>query len=126
MTTNDFSADSRLNRAAATAASTAKEGTDAADAGVDRALNAASGKLDDLRTHAGPALKQGIDQAKSWVDAKAVRVQHRVQAARDKASDLTDQAIDYTRDEPVKALLIAAAVGVGLMGLLGLIMRSRD
>ena len=127
MTMNDdLDAASRVNRATDKAASTAKNGIDAVSAGADRALNAASGKLNDLRANAAPALKQGIDQAKSWVDGRAARVQDGVQAARDKASDLTDQVVDYTRDEPVKALLIAAAVGAGLMGLLALITRSDD
>ena len=127
MTTNDdFNADSRVNQVTTKAASTAKDRIDAASAGADRVLNAASGKLDDLRTNAAPALKQGIDQAKSWVDDKVVRVQDRVQATRDTANDLTNQVVDYTRQEPVKALLIAAAVGAGLVGLLGLIARARD
>ncbi len=126
MTTNDdFNPASRVNRATTDAASAARDGIDAATAGANRALDAASGKLDDLREMA-PALEQGIDQAKGWIDGKTARVQDGIQAARDHANDLADQVIDYTRDEPVKALLIAAAVGAGLMGLLGLIARSDD
>lgn len=126
MTTNDdFNPASRVNRATTDAASAARDGIDAATAGADRALDVASGKLDDLHEMA-PALKQGIDQAKGWIDGRTARVQDGIQAARDHANDLADQVIDYTRDEPVKALLIAAAVGAGLMGLLGLIARSDD
>lgn len=126
MTINDeFNPGTRVQRATARVASTAKDGIDAATNGADRALDAASSKLQDARTLA-PTLKQGIDQAKGWVDDQAGRVQDGVLAARDKAYDLSDQIVSYTRDEPVKALLIAAAVGAGLMGLLGLIARSGD
>ena len=119
-TNNELNAEAGVNRTTTNVASTAKAGVDAASAGADQALDAASGRL----SRAAPAVKQGIDQAKGWVDDQAARVQGGVQAARDKAGDLTDQVIDYTRDEPVKALLIAAAVGAGLMGLLSLIARS--
>ena len=127
MTTNDeFYAGSRVNRATAKAASTAKDGIDAASEGADRALYAASDKLDDLRAETTPALKQGIDQAKSWVDDKASRVQDRARAVRLKANDLSEQVVDYTRDEPVKALMIAAAAGAVLMLLLSVVARSDD
>ena len=123
---DDFNPGTRVNRATARAASVTKDGIDAASAGADRALDAAFSTLDHARNSTVPAVKQGIDQARVWVDQKAGRVQDGVRAARDKATDLTDQVADYARDEPVKALLIAAAVGAGLMGLLGLIARSDD
>ena len=126
MTMDDLNPESKLNRATSKAASTAKDGIDAASAGADRALYAASNKLDDVRDNMAPALKQRIDQAKGWVDDKAGLVQDGIRAARDKASDLTDQVVDYTRDEPVKALLIAAGVGAGLLVLLQLMFRSDD
>lgn len=127
MTTNDdFNAEARIDRATSKAASSVKDGLDVASATADRALQAASDKLDHVRNQAAPAIKQGIDQAKSWVDQNAGRVQDGVRTARNKASDLTDQVVDYTRDEPVKALLIAAAVGAGVMGVLRLLARSDD
>lgn len=127
MTMNDeFHPGSRVNRATAKASSAAKDGIDAASAGADQAMDAASARLNDVRSTIAPAFKQGIDQAASWVDQGAGRVQDGLQAARDKANDLTDQVIEYARDEPVKALLIAAAVGAGLMGVLSLITRSGD
>ena len=62
-TNDDLNTESRVNRGTAAAASTAKSGIDAASAGADRALHAASRKLDDVRDQGAPALKQGIDQA---------------------------------------------------------------
>lgn len=34
-------------------------------------------------------------------------------------------AVDYTKDEPIKEVLIAAAAGAVLMGLIALMMRSK-
>jgi ElaB/YqjD/DUF883 family membrane-anchored ribosome-binding protein len=45
---------------------------------------------------------------------------------RERASEASERAIAYARDEPVKTLLIAAAAGALLMGLLTLMARSDD
>lgn len=127
MTTNE-SLDTNLqgNRATTKAATAAKDSIDAAGSTADKTINQVSSKLSDVSSAAIPALKQGVDRAKSWVDDQAGSVQDGIQAARDKASDVTGQISDYARDEPVKALLIAAAVGAGLMGLLSMMSRSRN
>lgn len=127
MTTNDdFDAASRVDRATEKAASATKGGLDAASAGADRALNAGFGKLGAVRHKMAPALRQGFEQARTWADEKADRVQHGVQAVGDRADDLADRVLGYARKEPVKALLIATAVGAGLLGLLALVARSDD
>jgi ElaB/YqjD/DUF883 family membrane-anchored ribosome-binding protein len=43
-----------------------------------------------------------------------------------RASQASDRALAYVKDEPVKTLLIAAAAGALLMGLLTLMARSDD
>ncbi len=128
MTTNDDDAyrASPVNRATADAAATAKEGIDVLGDGADRARAAASNKLNDASNRVAPTLEQGIDRARSRVDDQAGRMRDGIQVGRDKVDDLTAQVLDYTRDEPVKALLVAAAVGAALVGLLGLIARSDD
>jgi ElaB/YqjD/DUF883 family membrane-anchored ribosome-binding protein len=60
------------------------------------------------------AARRGIDAAS---DAT-----HRL---RDRAARTTDSTVDYIKDEPVKAMLIAAAAGAALVTLMGLIHRSR-
>lgn len=127
MTTNDsFDPQSQVKRKTTKAVTAAKDRIDAVGATADRALDAASSNLDNARDDAIPALKQGVDEAKSWIEDTTGRLQDGFQSARDKASDVTDQVIDYTRDEPVKALLIAAAVGAGLMVLISAMTRSRN
>jgi hypothetical protein len=43
---------------------------------------------------------------------------------RDKALRASDNTVGYIKDEPVKAMLIAAATGAALMALVSLITRS--
>jgi len=45
---------------------------------------------------------------------------------RERALEASDAAVAYAKDEPMKALLIAAAAGALLMGLLSLMVRSDD
>lgn len=45
---------------------------------------------------------------------------------RQRALQSSDRALAYTRDEPMKSLLIAAAAGALLMGLVSLMVRSDD
>lgn len=107
-------------------AKTLKGGIDSANDAADRALDAASRGADALRHEVTPRLKQGIDQAQTLIDQSMVALRDAAQTLREKAEDVSEQVAGYTRDEPMKALLIAAAVGAGLMGLLVLVMRSDD
>jgi len=45
---------------------------------------------------------------------------------RQRALQASNRAATYARDEPMKSLLIAAAAGALLMGLVSLIVRSDD
>ena len=45
---------------------------------------------------------------------------------REKAQMASEQTVAYVKDEPVKSMLIAAATGALLMGLVSLLGRSRD
>ena len=47
------------------------------------------------------------------------------QQVRKASARAADSTLDYIRDEPVKAMLIAAATGAALMAVLGLVTRSR-
>ena len=48
------------------------------------------------------------------------------QQMRQRALQASEKAAAYARDEPMKSLLIAAAAGALLMGLLSLMVRSDD
>ena len=49
-----------------------------------------------------------------------------VENVRERALRASDSTVNYIKDEPVKAILIAAAVGAALMALVSLMGRSRD
>jgi len=48
------------------------------------------------------------------------------QQMRQRALQASDKAAAYARDEPMKSLLVAAAAGALLMGLVSLMVRSDD
>jgi ElaB/YqjD/DUF883 family membrane-anchored ribosome-binding protein len=74
---------------------------------------------------------QLIDQAAQSAD-QAIGAAHRGVAAlrqgtqqlADRAQHAGDATVTYIRDEPVKAMLIAATAGAVLMALVGLLTRS--
>jgi ElaB/YqjD/DUF883 family membrane-anchored ribosome-binding protein len=74
-----------------------------------------------------------VDQAGESAE-KALSATHRgIEAVREsskqwlsRAQVATDSTTDYIRQEPVKAVLIAAATGAAVLGLIALLVRRRD
>ena len=54
------------------------------------------------------------------------RSREMAEQVRQRALQASEKAAAYARDEPMKSLLIAAAAGALLMGLLSLMVRSDD
>ncbi len=81
---------------------------------IDGAADALSNKVDDIRSQAGAAATRGMD---------ALRDSSR--QLRETAGRATDSTIAYVKDEPVKAVLLAAATGALLMGFVSLLRRAR-
>ncbi len=54
------------------------------------------------------------------------RSRETAERVRRRALRASDKALSYARDEPMKSLLIAAAAGAILMGLVSLMVRSDD
>ena len=54
------------------------------------------------------------------------RTREMAEQVRQRALQASDRAKAYARDEPMKSLLIAAAAGAVLMGLVSLMVRSDD
>lgn len=109
---------------------------DAATRSIDQALSAtrqaANGAIDDLgdaahqlRDNTVPVIDRfsGQAQALAHQGMDAVREQSLHLQAR--ARQTSDDTLHYIRDEPVKAVLIAAATGAVLMALAGLLMRPQ-
>jgi ElaB/YqjD/DUF883 family membrane-anchored ribosome-binding protein len=68
------------------------------------------------------AAEQALGVAHRGVEA----VRHTSQNLLDRAHLATDHTAAYVKDEPVKALLMAAAAGAALMALVSLVTRSRS
>lgn len=74
---------------------------------------------------------RALDATRRAADAAIDRVADKVHGLRDRASPMVDNmtlpydsVVQYTRQEPVKALLAAAAAGAALMAVLSLLGRS--
>jgi ElaB/YqjD/DUF883 family membrane-anchored ribosome-binding protein len=89
------------------------------------ALDSLSGSVQDIRNQAAPMLNRTSDQIGALAQRGVDAVRDSSQQLREKALRASDSAVGYVKDEPVKAMLIAAATGAALMALLGLMARSR-
>ena len=107
-----------------TAATDRAAGT--AQRAVDSAADTLSSKIEDVRNQAGPLINRVSAQAEAAAKRGIDAVRDSSQQLRDKAVKATDSTVAYVKDEPVKSMLIAAATGALLMGVISLMGRSRD
>jgi len=70
-------------------------------------------------------LNRATEQVSSLAQRGADAVRGGSQQLRDQARHASDSTVTYIKDEPVKAVLIAAATGAVLMALVSLMSRSR-
>jgi ElaB/YqjD/DUF883 family membrane-anchored ribosome-binding protein len=93
---------------------------------ADEAFDALSNKVDDLRSQAAPLVNRVSAKAEDAAKRGLEVMRDSSQQLREKAQQASEQTVAYVKDEPVKSMLIAAATGALLMGLLSLLGRSRD
>ena len=89
-------------------------------------LNSLSEKVQDVRDQAAPVLNRVAEKAETLARRGLDAVKDSSQQIREKAVRVSDSTVGYIKDEPVKAILIAAATGAALMALISLMTRSRD
>ena len=80
---------------------------DAAEAGADRAVGKLSDEVDDARSKLGDAAHWALAKTRETLRSAAEQVGERAKTT----------VATYTREDPLRAMLIAAAVGALLMGL---------
>jgi ElaB/YqjD/DUF883 family membrane-anchored ribosome-binding protein len=85
-----------------------------------------SNKVDELRSDTGPMIGEAAGQAQNMLKQGLNAVGDATQAVRDTASDATDSVISYTKENPVKALLIAAVAGALLVTIVNALSPSRE
>ena len=107
-------------------ASSAQSAVRSTQRAADSAFDAMSEKIDEARGQVAPMLSKVSSQAEAAARRGMDAVRDTSQQLREKAVHAQDMTVAYVKDEPVKAMLIAAATGALLMGLISLMGRSRD
>ncbi len=92
---------------------------------ANHAFDGLAVKVQDVRDQATPLLNRASEQASALAQRGLDAVRDSSQQLRDKAVRASDTTVQYIKDEPVKAMLIAAATGAALMALVSLMGRSR-
>ena len=90
------------------------------------AVDSAAGSLQDLRHQTVPMMERASAQASAMAHRGIDSVRDGSHQLRVKAEHASGTTVAYIKDEPVKAVLIAAATGAVLMALVSLVTRSRD
>lgn len=114
-----------LNQLADQAAASADHAIKSTQGVANEALNALAGSVQDVRDEAAPMFSHTGEHIGALAQRGVDAVRDSSQHLRDKALHASDSAVGYIKDEPVKAMLIAAATGAALMALLSLMARSR-
>jgi ElaB/YqjD/DUF883 family membrane-anchored ribosome-binding protein len=91
----------------------------------DNAFDTLSTAVREMQHDAVPVLERATARAGDIAQRGIEAVRGSSRQLRDKALDASDRTVAYIKDEPVKAMLIAAATGAALMALLNLVSRSR-
>lgn len=106
--------------------------TDAAEHAVHASRRVANDALDHVesaihsaRANVQPAISRLATQAETLARKGLDAVKDGAYQVRDRATSLSDVTARYVKEEPVKAVLIAAATGAALMALLSLMQSSR-
>lgn len=93
---------------------------------ASKALESLADALLDLRQQAEPLLNASSHQVSTLAHRGAASVRDTSRQLRRQAQRASDRTLNYIQDEPVKSILIAAAVGAVLVTLVSLISYSRD
>lgn len=112
--------------------SLANQAAKSADHAINSAQRVANGAIDSLATtaqdvqhQAAPLLHRVTQRASELAHRSVDAVRDGTQQLREKAQRASDNTLGYVRDEPVKAMLIAAAAGVTLLAVIGMLSRAR-
>ena len=107
-------------------ADTVQDGIRATQRVTNQVVDKAADTVDEAKSNVAPMLDKAGDQAQKLMQQGREKLNDASQIVREKAVQATDVAVGYTKDEPVKAMLIAAAAGALLMGLVSMMARSRN
>lgn len=110
--------------AAETAADSANSALRGTQSATNEAFDRMSDKVDDAKNLAAPLINRLTAQAEAAARRGADVVRDTSAQIRDKAAIAQETTVGYIQEEPIKAILIAAATGAALMALISLMTRS--
>lgn len=87
-------------------------------------LDNLAGSVQDVRRETAPLLNRATEQASALAQRSVDALRDGSQSLRDSATRASDSTVTYIKEEPVKAMLIAAATGAALMALVGMLSRT--
>jgi ElaB/YqjD/DUF883 family membrane-anchored ribosome-binding protein len=119
-TTNDFSKQGQ--ELADKATNKVQGGIQDAKRTVNRAADQLSRTAEDIGSESKPWIKKAAQQTNAFAQS----VGDATQRVRDTASQASDSVTAYAKENPVKAILIAAASGMVLATLFNMVSRSRN
>jgi len=90
------------------------------------ALDGLAGSVQGVRHDVAPMLDRAGERASALAQRGVSALRETSRDMRDGAVRVGDRTALYVKDEPLKAILIAAASGAALMALVGLLTRSRN
>jgi ElaB/YqjD/DUF883 family membrane-anchored ribosome-binding protein len=93
---------------------------------IDKAADTIQSGIDRGSATVSDGVEAARSQAKSAIGKISDHSSAAVQQVRDTATQASDSIIDYTRTNPVKALMIAAAAGALLLTVIKVLTPSRD
>ena len=108
------------------AAARSRDSVRAAKSAAYDTLDNVSADFDEMKRDAAPALRDMATQAQDLADRGIHSLREMSEWAKDYVAETAEMAKAYAKDEPIKAMLIAAAAGAALMATAGLMTRSRD
>lgn len=124
-TTTPSSGAATANRLADQAAQGADDTIRATQRVANEALDRLSDKVHDAHDKGAPKLVRMAEQAETLVRRGSDALRESSHQVREKAALASDRTIAYIKEEPVKSVLIAAAVGAAMLALVNMVSRSR-
>lgn len=92
---------------------------------ADNAARSVQAGLDDLRDRVPGAITRAAAQAEDLTRRGVERARHAADEVRHRATDLSDRTVHRIQDEPVKAVLVAVALGAAATLMVQWLTRSR-
>lgn len=114
------------NTLADQAANSATDTIKATQRAANSTLDSLTNTVQDLRKQAAPLLNRAAESANAYLRQGLDAVHEGSDKVRAQAHNASVRTVNYIKDEPVKAILIAAAAGAVLTALVQIASRSRD